>query len=301
VPVTQSKEQLMSTTKVYERDEGSEKMKGRSPFAMVPRELIESGIPDGPFRLWCCIDGRRGEQGYDPFGYHFLAERLGVQTETVSRWAEWLEDHKLAKIDGRGTQKRTIRLLGNPARKGDRYSFPGLPLVPTRHHPSGSRGTAAKRAEMDGIDTREHRSYAVCVGITRATGKQCKRHPKAGQLYCQLHEEQDPAISTRLNILPDKQESNFPAQQETPFPNGGNPLSSWDSCEGVGVGNAVLEAFEISDDSAEEVAEIDCHTGEILNNSGGGIETEEKFAPIVGSRTIGAIRRQRERERAAAA
>ena len=213
---------------------------------MIPQMLIESGIPDGPFRLWCFLDGRHGDQGYDTFGLHFIAEHLGKQTETITEWAEYLRDLGLVRIDGEGTQKRHLVLLGNPSREGHapKWRSEELPPVPRRHHPSGTRGSVAKRAEMDQL-TRQVRRHN-CIGLRR-DGERCKRFVRDGHHYCKVHSDQD-AFGSHGTKCPDQQESKLPTQQEVHSCPAGNvfleyrnPLSSEvHSYEGFGLGDLAL-------------------------------------------------------------
>jgi hypothetical protein len=125
-------------------------------FAMIPRRIIESGISDGAFRLYCMVDGRRGSIGWEPFGFHYLAERLGKQTETISRCAHALEEIGFVKVHRGGGGKAAIELLYNPAR--NLYPATGvLPEIPPampRHHKPGSRGTEAHGAELQFLKRR---------------------------------------------------------------------------------------------------------------------------------------------------
>jgi hypothetical protein len=155
-------------------------------FAMVPRRIIESGIADGPFRLFCMLDGRTGSIGYDAFGFHYLADRLGKQTETISSCAQALEDLGLVKIHRNGGGKASIELLYNPARNlypadGVRPEIP--PAVP-RHHKPGSRGTEAHGAELQLLKRRTSNEQ-----VSRSAGTE---------------------LSYRAGVA-------IPAQQESPF------------------------------------------------------------------------------------
>ena len=212
---------------------------GSTPqFAMVHRVLIESGISDGAFRAWCFMDGRAGDQGYDVFGYHYIAERIGHQSETIGGYMRELEGLGLVHIPpaNRGAKKH-VKILWQPSRgiSPTTGEIPELPPAPTRHHSTGTHGSAAKSLEM--------KRYAK-VEPSRRTGD----------------------FSANL---PDEQETNLPDERDSTFPTNGNPLSSEASYEGVVVGNSGYEGVfsSLPDDEAADVefyVAADFETGELL-------------------------------------
>ena len=133
--------------------------------------------------------------------------------------------------------KKHVQILWQPSRGVSPAigEIPDLPPVPTRHHATGTRGSAAKSLEM--------KRYAK-VEPSRRTGN----------------------ISTNL---PDEQETNLPDERDTTFPANGNPLSYEASYEGVVVGNSSYED-SFSYLTTHEAADLefyvaaDFETGELL-------------------------------------
>ncbi|HXN59893.1 MAG TPA: hypothetical protein VN886_05525 [Acidimicrobiales bacterium] len=145
---------------------------------------------------------------------------------------------------------------------------------------------------MEGIGTshgapRSPRHY--CIGVTR-DGQRCKRNVREGQLYCSVHAEQDPIASVDLSRQTGKQLSR---QTGKSFPTNGNPLSSGSRYEGLGMGDSSSKG-SFSDsvtEAVEEFVNVDSKTGEILS----GADVELPTLPLRSMKTIGAIRRERER------
>ena len=172
------------------------------------------------------------------FGYHYIAERIGHQSETIGGYMRELEGLGLVHIPPakRGAKKH-VQILWQPSRGVSPAigEIPDLPPVPTRHHATGTHGSAAKSLEM--------KRYAK-VEPSRRTGN----------------------ISTNL---PDEQETNLPDERDTTFPANRNPLSYEASYEGVVVGNSSYED-SFSYLTTHEAADLefyvaaDFETGELL-------------------------------------
>jgi hypothetical protein len=122
-------------------------------WAKIWGGFILSGIKPGPFKLLCYLDLRAGDQGYESFGYAYIAERIGVQEDTVSRWAKELQAMGLIDISGEPKAKQHLSLIYNPSRElyPESGEIPTLPPIAECHHPKGSRATPAKRSEMERI------------------------------------------------------------------------------------------------------------------------------------------------------
>ena len=135
-------------------------------FAMVPPTFIMSGLSDGAFRLWTYLEFRCGTQGYASFGYAYIAERLGVQRDTVRRWAEELEELKLVHLDrGKGRSKVFIHMLWQPPRLNEPIiPHPVLPPVAERSHNAGKRGKG-HNAEILKLKLRSTHLVARSTGV----------------------------------------------------------------------------------------------------------------------------------------
>ena len=276
-----------------------------APFGMNPRMITESGLSNGAHRLWCFLDGRHGDQGYDAFGLHYIADRISAQTESVSLWADELKSYGLIDIAGEGSEKRRLRLLGNPSRKGHepKWRSEDIPPPKARHH--GSRGSAAKRAEMESLGSDESKRTGPrhqCIGVRKRDGGRCKRPVKEGQFYCREHEDQDPYAVASADIFPEKQESNLPAKQEGPSRSAGTPLVLCNSYQEVVLGEG--GSSSLSSVSVKEESFVSENTGgaEILANASTGEILEDASdvelpGPPVPSMSIGWHQRQNERER----
>jgi len=134
--------------------------KGRSsdsaktaPFAMVPLEIIESGLPARAIVLYAQLVARQGKDSrYVPFGQHFLADRIGWQKETYGKHARTLERHGLIKIIISGMRKHRFLVIHNPSWGADRVNPDvRIPRPEPKHHKAGSIGVEATAEEMRAI------------------------------------------------------------------------------------------------------------------------------------------------------
>lgn len=93
--------------------------RARSPFAMVPEQIICSDLDSLCFRIYAYLDLRQGARGWPVQGYGVVADALGLQPRTVSCHVAHLVGAGLVRVrrdPGRPRSRAVIEVAHNPAR-----------------------------------------------------------------------------------------------------------------------------------------------------------------------------------------
>ena len=104
----------------------------RSKFAMVPVEVIESGLDSYCVHLYAYCDRQQGESKLTAFGAQYIADRIGWTPATVTVHARHLANAGLLAFTRVGMAKITYRIIHNPARKDLKNPEADLPPVVQR-------------------------------------------------------------------------------------------------------------------------------------------------------------------------
>ena len=166
-----------------ERATGTRK---RPPFAMVPRELIESGLDDTCVRIYALMDGRQGDKGWSASGAQFLADKVGMQERTFMTHARHLECYGLIAITRRGDRGKYIfDLVHNPSRP-DRFNLLAqLPELPLRAKKiSVYSSTSAKESDLEVL-----RPSRVAPRADRALDQRTSPATTAGRVRSMRYED----------------------------------------------------------------------------------------------------------------
>ncbi len=168
----------------------------RDKFAMVPESLIVGSLPGvnrthaGCVLLFARLDLEQGPRGNPARNLTRLAESLGVQPRTISRWAQPLAEAGLVKIEQEGSEAATIRILSNPARErtDDTPLEPADRRVPpkagTRSGHRGRRGAgrtlpAARSSRELAADTATRTTRAGDTALAREERTRTARRTRA--------------------------------------------------------------------------------------------------------------------------
>jgi DNA-binding transcriptional ArsR family regulator len=92
-------------------------------WAKVPQSVIESGLSNGAFRLYCHLDRVQGANGRPAKGYGAVGRTLGMRRQTVTNHARELVDAGLVSLEQdqsdpptSGKRAVSMRVIHNPSR-----------------------------------------------------------------------------------------------------------------------------------------------------------------------------------------
>jgi hypothetical protein len=175
------------------------------PFSMVPQSLIMGELEPGMttqtkamlLLLYAYVDLRQGDQGRPVRGFRDVGKALGVQSRTVSCWADHLSDLGLMKVDRTDgpLRKASMSIIHNPARKrwNDLVAVEG-PAVRSGHSAVAYLGESTSSRETQELP-RDPRIGDVDPSACRAPGSRSTRSGRSDWPY----EETSEALRATLS------------------------------------------------------------------------------------------------------
>jgi hypothetical protein len=131
-------------------------------FALVPQDIIESGLDASCVRLYAFIDLRGGPKGtWEMPGAMDIGDLIGMQAETLLRHARHLAEAGLIEYGRKGQGKYVFRILHNPAREKISPAALIPPSQPRARKPSKyvapvPRTSGVAKPQSSGVRTREN-------------------------------------------------------------------------------------------------------------------------------------------------